>query len=109
MSRPLFIPTHPFDLFPAHLLTLLLIGVNRWAALRPSFPPGKETYALNGRLKAPSCANIFQAQLRAFDFWFETTFPIVLQKATYWACLMTRSIYVSPEQYVLPLRSGHVL
>ena len=23
------------------------------AALRPSFPPGKETYHLNGRLKAP--------------------------------------------------------
>jgi hypothetical protein len=28
------------------------------AALRPSFQPGKETYTLNGRLKAPSCAKI---------------------------------------------------
>jgi hypothetical protein len=27
------------------------------AALQPTFPPGNETYALNGRLKAPSCAN----------------------------------------------------
>jgi hypothetical protein len=48
------------------------------AALRPSLPPGKEIHALNGRLKAPSCASIFQAQLRAFDFRFETAFYTVL-------------------------------
>jgi hypothetical protein len=53
------------------------------AALRLSFPPGKETYALNGGLKAPSCAKIMQAQLRAFDFRFEAAYHTVLQKAAY--------------------------
>lgn len=45
----------------------------------------------------------------AFDFRFETAFHTVLQKAMYWDCLTTQSVYVSPEQYVLPLQLGHVL
>jgi hypothetical protein len=53
------------------------------AALRSSFQPGKETDALNGRLKAPSCAKIMQAQLRAFDFRFGAAYHTVLQKAAY--------------------------
>jgi hypothetical protein len=51
------------------------------AALWPSFQPGKETDALNGSVKAPSCAKILQAQLRACDVRFEAAYHTVLQKA----------------------------
>jgi hypothetical protein len=40
---------------------------------------------------------------------FEHAVHTVLQKVEYWACIATLSIYVSPEQNVLPLQSGHVL
>ena len=51
------------------------------AALWPSFQPGKETDALNDRVKAPSCAKILQAQLRACDVRFTAAYHTILQKA----------------------------
>jgi hypothetical protein len=53
------------------------------AALRPRFPPGKETLCSQWRSQSPFLCQDTASQLRAVDFRFKAAYHPVLQKAAY--------------------------